>query len=79
MLGVVHGGFGMVVYWVQASLGLTLGMDVPQHGHLDVRAEEDDAADASAEAYGGVRAVEDGRTSTSRRLRGAGRCRRTSS
>ena len=54
MLGVVHGGFGTVVYWVQASLGLTPGMDVPQNGHLDVRTKEDDTANASAEAKGGV-------------------------
>ena len=34
-------------------------MDVPQHGSLDIRVGEDDAADASAEADGGDRAMED--------------------
>ena len=49
--------------------GCALNMDVPQHGCLDVRAGENYSAGESAEACGGVRAMEDGRTSTSRRLR----------
>ena len=68
ILGVVCGGLGVVVH-----------VDVPQHGRLDVRAGEDDrrtrplldtrageddAADASADADGGDRAMEDERMRT---------------
>ena len=45
--------------WFRHLSGCALSMDVPQHGCLDIRAGEDDAADASAEADGNVRAMED--------------------
>ena len=50
------------------GLGVVVHVDVPQHGCLDVRAgeddrrtREDDAANASADADGGDRAMEDKR------------------